>query len=91
MPSSISLLPCAAVICLAITSRAAATAMVTAWSRTSFTAAASAEAAAIKDVRDRAIAIAVAAAKEVMAKQMAAAQGNKLIDESIKQVDAKLH
>ncbi|TMV11458.1 F0F1 ATP synthase subunit B [Arenibacterium halophilum] len=52
---------------------------------------ASAEAAAIKDVRDRAIAIAVAAAKEVMAKQMTAAQGNKLIDESIKQVDAKLH
>ncbi len=52
---------------------------------------ASAEAAAIKDVRDCAIAIAVAAAKEVMAKQMTAAQGNKLIDESIKQVDAKLH
>ena len=42
-------------------------------------------------VRDRAIAIAVASAKEVMAKQMTAAQGNKLIDESIKQVDAKLH
>jgi F-type H+-transporting ATPase subunit b len=52
---------------------------------------ASAEAAAIKDVRDRAITIAVAAAKDVMSKQMTAAQGNKLIDESIKQVDAKLH
>ena len=52
---------------------------------------ASAEAAAIRDVRDRAIAIAVAAAKDVMARQMTAAQGNKLIDDSIKQVGAKLH
>lgn len=52
---------------------------------------ASAEAAAIKEVRDRAIAIAVAAAGDVIAKQMTAAQANKLIDEAIAEVDAKLH
>ena len=52
---------------------------------------ASAQSAAIKDVRDQAITIAVAAAKEVMAKQMTADAANKLIEESIKQVDAKLH
>ena len=52
---------------------------------------ASAEAGAVKDVRDRAILIAVAAAKEVMAKQMTKASGSKLIDDAIAQVDAKLH
>ena len=45
----------------------------------------------MKEVRDRAITIAIAAAKEVLAKQMTAAEANKLIDASIKQVDAKLH
>ncbi len=52
---------------------------------------ASAEAGAVKEVRDQAIVIAVAAAKEVIAKQMTAAEGNKLIDDAIAQVDTKLH
>jgi F-type H+-transporting ATPase subunit b len=51
----------------------------------------SAQASAIKDVRDQAIAIAVATAKQVIAKQMTAADGNKLIDGAIAEVDAKLH
>lgn len=52
---------------------------------------ASAEASAVKEVRDQAATIAVAAAREVIAKQMTATAGNKLIDEAIAQVDAKLH
>ncbi|KUJ85106.1 ATP F0F1 synthase subunit B [Ruegeria marisrubri] len=52
---------------------------------------ASAEASAIKEVRDQAIAVAVAAAGEILAKQMTAAQANKLIDAAIADVDAKLH
>jgi F-type H+-transporting ATPase subunit b len=52
---------------------------------------ASAEAAAIRDVRDQAITIAVAAANQVIAKQMTAARGNALIDQAIDQVEAKLH
>ncbi|MDG1129116.1 F0F1 ATP synthase subunit B [Seohaeicola saemankumensis] len=52
---------------------------------------ASAEAAAIKEVRDRAVVIAIGAARDVIAKQMTAADGNKLIDEGIEVVDAKLH
>lgn len=52
---------------------------------------ASAEAGAVKDVRDRAILIAVAAAKEVMAKQMTKASGSKLIDDAISQIETKLH
>lgn len=52
---------------------------------------ASAEAAAIKEVRDQAVSIAIAAAREVIAKQMSAAEGNKLIDDAISQVDTKLH
>lgn len=52
---------------------------------------ASAEAAAIKEVRDRAVAIAIAAARDVIAKQMTAADANKLIDDGIDVVDAKLH
>lgn len=51
----------------------------------------SAQASAIKDVRDQAITIAVAAAKQVIAKQLTAAQGNKLIDAAIDEADAKLH
>lgn len=51
----------------------------------------SAEAAAIREVRDQAIVVAIAAARDVIARQMTAADGNKLIDESIAQVDAKLH
>ncbi|GAB4292420.1 MAG: F0F1 ATP synthase subunit B [Roseovarius sp.] len=52
---------------------------------------ASARAAALKEVRDRAVTIAVAAAKEVAAKKITAAQGNKLIDESLSVIEAKLH
>ncbi|MDA3857418.1 MAG: F0F1 ATP synthase subunit B [Roseovarius sp.] len=51
----------------------------------------SAEARAIRDVRDQAISIAIAAAKDVIAKQMTAADGNTLIDDSIAEVNAKLH
>jgi len=52
---------------------------------------ASAEASAVKEVRDQAIVIAVGAANEVIAKGMSAADGNKLIDAAIAEVDAKLH
>lgn len=52
---------------------------------------ASAEAAAVKEVRDQAVTVALAAAREIIAKQITAAEGNKLIDDAIKQVDAKLH
>ncbi|MFK7751497.1 MAG: F0F1 ATP synthase subunit B [Sedimentitalea sp.] len=51
----------------------------------------SAQAAAVKDVRDQAIVIAVAAARDVIAKQMTAADANSLIDDAIAQVDTKLH
>lgn len=52
---------------------------------------ASAEAGAIRDIRDRAITVAVAAAQDVLAGQMTAARGNALIDDAIAQVQAKLH
>jgi len=52
---------------------------------------ASAQASAIKDVRDQAIKIAVAAAGDVISSKMSAAAGNKLIDEAISTVDAKMH
>lgn len=52
---------------------------------------AQAETKAIREVRDSAARIAVAAAREVIAKQMTAADGNKLIDDAIGTVDAKLH
>lgn len=51
----------------------------------------SAQNAAVKDVRDRAAVVAVAAARDVIAKQMTAAEGNKLIDAAIAEVGAKLH
>lgn len=51
----------------------------------------SAEAAAIKEVRDQAAMIAVGVARDLIAKQMTAADGNKLIDDAIADVDAKLH
>lgn len=51
----------------------------------------SAEAAAIKEVRDQAIQIAIAASRDIIGKQMTATDGNKLIDDGIAQVDAKLH
>ncbi|MCL4169532.1 UNVERIFIED_CONTAM: hypothetical protein GTU68_021605, partial [Idotea baltica] len=44
---------------------------------------ASAEASAVREVRDQAIIIAIAASREVIGKQMTAADGNKLIDSAI--------
>lgn len=52
---------------------------------------ASAQAGAVKEVRDMAATIAVQAARDVIAKQMTAADGNSLIDDAISEVDAKLH
>jgi F-type H+-transporting ATPase subunit b len=52
---------------------------------------ASAEASAVKDVRDRAVSVAVAAARQVIADKMTAASGNKMIDDAIGEVEAKLH
>ena len=51
----------------------------------------SAESAAIKAVRDEAVTIAIAAARDVIAKQITAADGNSLIDDAISQVETKLH
>jgi len=51
----------------------------------------SAEASAVKEVRDMAAIVAVQAARDVIAKQMTADAGNTLIDEAIAEVDAKLH
>ncbi len=52
---------------------------------------ASAEASAVKEVRDRAIAVATQAATAVIAAKMSAASGDALIDGAIKEVGAKLH
>jgi F-type H+-transporting ATPase subunit b len=52
---------------------------------------ASAQAGAVREVRDQAISIAVAAARDVMAKQMTAADRSKLIDDAIAEANAKLH
>ena len=51
----------------------------------------SARAAAIQEVRDRAIQVAVAAASDVLGKQMTAERGDELINSSIETVSAKLH
>ncbi|WP_068109588.1 F0F1 ATP synthase subunit B [Tropicimonas marinistellae] len=51
----------------------------------------SAEANAVKEVRDTAINVAVAAAADVVAKGMSDADATALINESIKVVEAKLH
>ncbi|MFK7879921.1 F0F1 ATP synthase subunit B [Roseobacter sp.] len=52
---------------------------------------ATAQASAVKEVRDQSVSVAIAVAREVIAKQMTAAQGNSLIDGAIAEVDAKLH
>lgn len=52
---------------------------------------ASAQAAAIKDVRDTAVSVAIAAASEVIAKGMTAKDAGSLIDDAIKDVGEKLH
>lgn len=52
---------------------------------------ASAEANAVKEVRDRAITVAVSVAKEIVANQITETKGNRLIAASITEVGAKLH
>lgn len=52
---------------------------------------ASAEANAVREVRDRAVNIAIAAAAQVIADKTTAAEANKLIDSSIDEVGARLH
>jgi len=52
---------------------------------------ASAEAAAVREVRDRAVAVAVGAAGDILKKQMKAADRNKLIEDSLGEIKAKLH
>lgn len=52
---------------------------------------ASAEASAIKAVRDQAVNVAVAAAGDLIARQMGPAEGNRLIDAAIADVGSKLH
>jgi F-type H+-transporting ATPase subunit b len=52
---------------------------------------ASAEKAAVREVKDRAVTVAIAAAQDLIAAQMTATQGNKLIDDAIGVVEAKLH
>lgn len=52
---------------------------------------ASAEAGAIRQVREQAVAVAVAAAGEVLSKQMTADAASASIDEAIAQVEARLH
>ncbi|MEY3004187.1 MAG: hypothetical protein RLZZ491_1363 [Pseudomonadota bacterium] len=51
----------------------------------------SAETKAVRSVRDRAIEVAIAAAAETIAKQMAAADANKMIDAAIGEVERRLH
>ena len=52
---------------------------------------ASAEASAVKEVKDQSVVIAVNVARDVIAKQMTAANGNALIDAAISEVETKLH
>lgn len=52
---------------------------------------ASAEAAAIREVRDQAIAVAISASRDLIAGKMTAERANTLIDEAIGAVESKLH
>ncbi|MEP3346841.1 MAG: F0F1 ATP synthase subunit B [Litoreibacter sp.] len=52
---------------------------------------ASAEASAVREVRDRAVSVAIAAASDVVAAKTTAADQNSLIDDAIAQVKDKLH
>ena len=52
---------------------------------------ASAQAAAVRDVRNTAVTVAIGAAQDVIAKQMTATDANKLIDAAIADVADKLH
>ncbi|SLN55768.1 F0F1 ATP synthase subunit B [Pseudooctadecabacter jejudonensis] len=51
----------------------------------------SAKDAAVREVRNQAVTVAVAAARDVIAKQTTAADANALIDDAIAEVGAKLH
>ncbi len=52
---------------------------------------ASAEAAATREVKDKAVSVAIAAASDVIAKNIGAGDANAMIDAAIKDVGAKLH
>lgn len=52
---------------------------------------ASAESAAVKEVKDKAVSVAIAAAQDVIAKQMTAKDAGSLIDDAIAEVGSKLH
>lgn len=52
---------------------------------------ASAEASAIREVRNQAVTVAVAAAQDVIAKQTTATDANKLIDDAIGEIGARLN
>lgn len=52
---------------------------------------ASAEASAVKEVRDRAVSVAIAAAADVVAAKTSAADQSSLVDDAIAEVAAKLH
>ncbi|EYD70602.1 ATP synthase B chain [Limimaricola hongkongensis DSM 17492] len=51
----------------------------------------SAQDKAVREVRDQAVSVAVAAAREVITEKMTAQRANKMIDDSIQTVSAKLH
>ncbi len=51
----------------------------------------SAETAAVKEVQDKAVNVAISAARDVIAKNMTAAEAGKLIDSAISEVGDKLH
>ncbi|MBK5934713.1 ATP synthase F0 subcomplex B subunit [Rhodovulum imhoffii] len=51
----------------------------------------SAKAGAVKEVQDRAVHVAIAAARDMIARQMTAQHADKLVDTAIAEVDAKLH
>lgn len=52
---------------------------------------AAAQAAAIKEIRNQAVVVAIGAANDILAKQMDAKSTNALIDDAIAEVGAKLH
>ena len=52
---------------------------------------ASAQASAVKEVKDRAVSVAIGAAQDLITKQATAASTNSLIDDAIKTVGEKLH
>lgn len=51
----------------------------------------SAETSAIREVRERAVSVAIAAAGDLLAKQMTAESAGALVDRAIGEVDARLH